>query len=291
MHRPIGGNLSDPLLPQGSAAVRMGWVSALLLLTVIGDVWTCLFHRDWRPQSEQCRAELAETIVYAKVLAIYKDTYSVYNYLPWQYNTDLFYSAEVELLCDQAWGSMLEMPAGARFNLTGLGYFLCHSYTVMENNTYYFFIRRDENDNLVPHGVNDQDPIFSDTPENKQMFASIFQFSNCVSGTNHQTYTPEWELQEDNRLLCSSVQKALYEEEDRVRILNQKVKSLEKSINHLREKVKGTKRSLRQVKKESKREAMLLKQQQNKERGKLNAKQDTGKPILKPVKKPVNHKL
>eukprot|EP00061_Rhincodon_typus_P003123 g19347.t1 len=118
----------------------MCWVFPILLLTALGGGWGCQLPHDWRPQSESCRAELAEIIIYAKVLAVYKDTYSVYNYLPWQYDTDLFYSAEVELLCDQAWGSMLEMPAGARFNLTGLGYFPCHSYTVVENNIYYFFV-------------------------------------------------------------------------------------------------------------------------------------------------------
>ncbi|XP_072438142.1 coiled-coil domain-containing protein 3-like [Chiloscyllium punctatum] len=274
----------------------MSWVFPILLLTALGGSWGCQLPHDWRPQSESCRAELAEIIIYAKVLAVHKDTYSVYNYLPWQYDTDLFYSAEVELLCDQAWGSMLEMPAGARFNLTGLGYFPCHSYTVMENNTYYFFVRLDENYNIVPHGINFQDPIFPDTTENKRMFASLFQFSNCTSGAPHHTYMPDWELQEDNRLLCSTVQKALYEEEDRVRKLSQKVKSLEKANNHLREKVKRIKRSLRQVKKESKRESILMKQilqkEQNKERGKLNIKQDTGKrPLKKPVKKPVSHKL
>ncbi|XP_062924426.1 coiled-coil domain-containing protein 3-like [Mobula hypostoma] len=274
----------------------MRWLHILVVLTVLRESWGCQLPHDWRPQSEPCRAELAEIILYAKVLAIYKDTYSVHNYLPWQYDTDLFYSAEVELLCDQAWGSMLEMPAGARFNLTGLGYFPCHSYTVVENNTYYFFVRLDESYNIVPHGINFQDPIFPDTAENNQMFASLFQFSNCTSGAHHHIYSAEWDLQEDNRLLCSTVQKALYEEEDRVRKLSQKVRSLEKSNNHLREKVKRIKRSLRQVKKESKREAMLMKQflqkQQNKERGELNAKQDTGKPILKKsVEKPVNHKL
>ncbi|XP_032893226.1 coiled-coil domain-containing protein 3-like [Amblyraja radiata] len=222
----------------------MGWVSALLLLTVIGEVWTCLQYGNKKRQSDLCRLELAKAIAYAKVVAIYKiDAPTM------EVPSKETYTAELEPLCDvfmipwfQWW-----MP-GDRFNLTGLGDFDCHSYTVMENNTYFFSIRRDENHNLVPDGINDQDPIFPDTPENHKMFFSHFQFSNCVSGTNHQTYSPEWEAQEHNRFHCSNVQKALYVEEDRVRMLNQKVESLEKTINHLRERVKGTKRSLRQVK-------------------------------------------
>lgn len=58
----------------------------------------------------------------------------------------------------------------------------------------------DENYNIIPHGVNFQDPIFPDTPENHRMFASLFQFSNCTAGTLVHTYTPEWEAQEDSRV-------------------------------------------------------------------------------------------
>lgn len=104
----------------------------------------CQLPSDWRPLSESCRAELAEIIVYAKVLALHQDMYSMYNYLPWQYEGTeggLFYSAEIEMLCDQAWGSMLEVPAGSRMNLTGLGYFSCHSHTVMQDYSYFFFLR------------------------------------------------------------------------------------------------------------------------------------------------------
>lgn len=101
----------------------------------------CQLPHDWRPQTEACRAELAEIIVFAKVLALHRESYSVYNYLPWEHHTDLFFSAEIELLCDQAWGSMLEVPAGSRFNVTGLGYFPCFSYSVTKNNNYYFFLR------------------------------------------------------------------------------------------------------------------------------------------------------
>lgn len=121
-----------------------------LLLTVLclgiqlRPGWGCQLPSDWRPLSESCRAELAEIIVYAKVLALHQDMYSMYNYLPWQYEGaegGLFYSAEIEMLCDQAWGSMLEVPAGSRLNLTGLGYFSCHSHTVVQDYSYFFFLR------------------------------------------------------------------------------------------------------------------------------------------------------
>lgn len=112
--------------------------------------WGCQLAHDWRPQTEACRAELAEIIVFAKVLALHKESYSVYNYLPWQQpDSDLLFSAEIELQCDQAWGSMLEVPAGSRFNVSGLGYFPCYSYSVIKNNNYYFFLRWDTRLSLV----------------------------------------------------------------------------------------------------------------------------------------------
>ena len=113
----------------------------------------CQLPTEWRPLSDGCRAELAEIIIYAKVLAIHREQYhggagSLYNSLPYPYGygyegaeEGLLYSAEVELLCDQAWGSMLEVPAGSRLNLTGLGYLSCQSHTVMENYSYIFFLR------------------------------------------------------------------------------------------------------------------------------------------------------
>ncbi|KAG9345753.1 hypothetical protein JZ751_008897 [Albula glossodonta] len=125
-------------------------LSALLLLLGYLTCQTrfglgCQLPSEWRPLSEGCRAELAEIIVYAKVLAIHQEAYSsVYNYLPYQYEgaeDGLFYTAEIELLCDQAWGSMLEVPAGSRLNLTGLGYFSCQSHTVLQNYSYIFFLR------------------------------------------------------------------------------------------------------------------------------------------------------
>ncbi|NXV71362.1 CCDC3 protein, partial [Atlantisia rogersi] len=169
----------------------------------------CQLPAEWRPLSEGCRAELAAIIVYARVLALHPDTYGAYNYLPWQRGPPagpqqgaggLFYSAEIELLCDQAWGSMLEVPAGSRLNLTGLGYFSCHSHTVMQGYSYFFFLRMDENYILLPHGVNFQEAIFPDTQENRRMFASLFQFSNCSQAQHVLSFSSDWEIQEDNRV-------------------------------------------------------------------------------------------
>lgn len=53
------------------------------------------------------------------------------------------------------------------------------------------------------------------------------------------------------QLMCSSVQKALFEEEDHVKKLQQKVATLEKRNRQLRERVKKVKRSLRQARKNS----------------------------------------
>ncbi|XP_070610757.1 coiled-coil domain-containing protein 3 [Erythrolamprus reginae] len=230
------------------------WLLSLLFLGGhLRPSWACQLPSDWRPLSEGCRAELAATIVYAKVLALHQDAYSLYNYLPWQYEAlddgGLFYSAEIEMLCDQAWGSMLEVPAGSRLNLTGLGYFSCHSHTVMQDYAYFFFLRMDENYNLLPHGVNFQDAIFPDTQENRLVFSSLFQFSNCSQGIHAITFPSDWETQEDNRLMCSSLQKALFDEEDHVKKLQQKVATLEKRNKQLQDRVKKAKRLLRQTRK------------------------------------------
>lgn len=61
-------------------------------------------------------------------------------------------------------------------------------------------IRMDENYNLLPHGVNFQDAIFPDTQENRRMFSSLFQFSNCSQGQQLATFSSDWEIQEDNRV-------------------------------------------------------------------------------------------
>ncbi|KAI5093894.1 coiled-coil domain-containing protein 3 precursor [Silurus meridionalis] len=107
------------------------------------------------------------------------------------------------MLCDQAWGSMLEVPTGSRLNVTGLGYLSCQSHAVMENYSYIFFLRMDENYNLLPHGVNYQDAIFPDTQENRRMFSSLFQFSNCSSIHTFHSFSPDWEHQEDHRGVLS----------------------------------------------------------------------------------------
>lgn len=60
------------------------------------------------------------------------------------------------------------------------------------------------------------------------------------------------------QLLCSTVQKALFEEEERVKTLSQKVRSLEKANGHLREKVKTLKRLLRQAQRETTKEQQTL---------------------------------
>ncbi|XP_073085408.1 serine/threonine-protein kinase TAO1-like isoform X2 [Manis javanica] len=177
-------------------------LAALCLAGRLAPARACQLPSEWRPLSEGCRAELAETIVYAKVLALHREVRGLYNYLPWHYEASeagLLYSAEVEMLCDQAWGSMLEVPAGSRLNLTGLGYFSCHSHAVVQDYSYFFFLRMDENYNLLPHGVNFQDAIFPDTQENRRMFSSLFQFSNCSQGQQLVTFPSDWEIQEDNR--------------------------------------------------------------------------------------------
>lgn len=61
-----------------------------------------------------------------------------------------------------------------------------------------------------------------------------------------------------SQLLCSTVQKALFEEEERVQTLSQKVRSLEKANGHLREKVKSMKRLLRQAQRETMKEQHTL---------------------------------
>lgn len=65
---------------------------------------------------------------------------------------------------------------------------------------FLFPVRMDENYNLLPHGVNFQDAIFPDTQENRRMFSSLFQFSNCSQGQQLATFSSDWEIQEDNRV-------------------------------------------------------------------------------------------
>ncbi|XP_055970492.1 coiled-coil domain-containing protein 3 [Sorex fumeus] len=232
----------------------------LAALCLLAAARGCQLPSEWRPLSEGCRAELAEIIVYAKVLALHPEDHGLANSLPWQLGASqagLLYAAEVELLCDQAWGSMLEVPAGSRLNLTGLGYFSCHSHTVVPDAAYFFFLRMDENYNLLPHGVNFQDAIFPDTQENRRMFSSLFQFSNCSQGQQLVPFSSDWEIQEDNRLLCASVQKALLDEEEHVRTLQRQVAALEERNRQLRERVHRVKRALRRARKHGRHAALL----------------------------------
>uniref|UniRef100_A0A667XC64 Coiled-coil domain containing 3a n=1 Tax=Myripristis murdjan TaxID=586833 RepID=A0A667XC64_9TELE len=213
----------------------------------------CQLPSEWRPLSEGCRAELAEIIVYARVLAIHREPAggaarvdSLYNSLPFPFGygyegaeDGLLYAAEVELLCDQAWGSMLEVPAGSRLNLTGLGYLSCQSHTVMENYSYIFFLRMDENYNFLPHSVNFQDAIFPDTQENRRTFSSLFQFSNCSQTL--LSFSNEWDAQEDSRSwnLLKESWKLLEESwnllEESWNLLKESWKLLEESWNLLEE--------------------------------------------------------
>ena len=116
-------------------------LAALCLAGGLEVACGCQLPSEWRPLSEGCRAELAEIIVYAKVLALHEE---MHGYLPWQYEASdagLFYSAEIKMLCDQVWGSMLEVLGSSRLNLTGLGYFSCDSHTVVQDYSYFFFLR------------------------------------------------------------------------------------------------------------------------------------------------------
>ncbi|KAL4659330.1 coiled-coil domain-containing protein 3-like [Arapaima gigas] len=213
----------------------------------------CQLPSDWRPLSESCRAELAQIIVYARVLSVRPEPRggsALYNYLPYDDGAaalGLLYAAEIELLCDQAWGSMLEVPAGSRLTLTGLGYFSCQSHTVVQNSSYIFFLRMDENYHILPHAVNFQDAIFPDTLENRRIFSSLFQFSNCSHSQGLETFSPDWEIQEDSRL-------ALFEEEEQVRKLQERMAKLERRNRQLKEQLRKVKRSLRQARRNARRQ-------------------------------------
>lgn len=97
------------------------------------------------------------------------------------------------------------------------------------------------------------------------------------------------------QLLCSSVQKALYEEEEQVKTLSQKVRSLEKANSHLRDKVKSLKRLLRQAKSETKEKKQHLKELLHKPKPakvsrESHLQQDTTQEQSKPPKKVVSRK-
>lgn len=78
----------------------------------------------------------------------------------------------------------------------------------------------------------------------------IVKCADCNSCNKHVFFSCQ--------LLCSTVQKALFEEEERVRTLSQKVRTLEKANGHLKEKVKTMKRLLRLAQRETTKEQQTL---------------------------------
>lgn len=95
------------------------------------------------------------------------------------------------------------------------------------------------------------------------------------------------------QLLCDSVQRALFEEEERSKTLSQKVRFLEKANAHLREKVKNLKRALRQSTVDSKKE-VLSKDLIDKEKAisEEDPKPESHKKVIaKPAKKATGNKL
>lgn len=90
------------------------------------------------------------------------------------------------------------------------------------------------------------------------------------------------------QLMCSSVQKALFEEEDHVKKLQQKVATLEKRNRQLRERVKKVKRSLRQARKNS-RQLELVNQKLNEKLGGASAQQHINALGREPAHAPYLH--
>ncbi|CAJ0927879.1 unnamed protein product, partial [Ranitomeya imitator] len=143
----------------------------------------------------------------------------------------------------------------------------------------------DENYNLLPHGVNFQDPIF---PTHRKIIAYLQIYS---TGIDPQIYSPDWEAQEDSRLMCDSVQRALLEEEERSKTLSQKVRFLEKANAHLREKVKNLKRALRQATEDIKKE-VLSKQLLDKDKSlDIDHPKQSKKIISRPTKKATGNRM
>ncbi|GCB72656.1 hypothetical protein scyTo_0006406 [Scyliorhinus torazame] len=83
------------------------------------------------------------------------------------------------------------------------------------------------------------------------------------------------------QLMCSTVQKALFEEEDRVKKLINRVAMLESRNKQLKDKVKRVKRTLRQVKKNSRRMEELNKKLLEKTSSPHYAKPDSNVAALK----------
>lgn len=99
--------------------------------------------------------------------------------------------------------------------------------------------------------------MFDSLSSRSSRFSQYFKSIDCENRTKQTSvlsYLPFFSPQ----LLCSTVQKALFEEEERVRTLSQKVRSLEKANGHLREKVKTMKRLLRQAQRDTTKDQQTL---------------------------------
>lgn len=123
------------------AAAAAGTMHPLLLAWLCLAGWLgasrgCQLPSEGRPLSEGCHPKQAEITVYTEVLALYQDGHGSYR-LPWQY-VGLLHGAQVKQ----------SGAACSRLKLTGQGYFSCHSHTVVQEYSYFFFLRTDEEYNL-----------------------------------------------------------------------------------------------------------------------------------------------
>ncbi|XP_077936520.1 uncharacterized protein LOC120825399 [Gasterosteus aculeatus] len=70
----------------------------------------------------------------------------------------------------------------------------------MENYSYFFFHRMDENYNIPPPTASTFRTPSSPTSDNRPTFSSLFQFSNSTQGSHSfHVFSPEWGTPEDNR--------------------------------------------------------------------------------------------
>lgn len=91
----------------------------------------------------------------------------------------------------------------------------------------------------------------SSPPKTFCFWKVVRSFLQCLNYSCCDNFLCEAHVLLSPQLMCSSVQKALFEEEDRVKKLQQKVATLEKRNKQLRDRVKKVKRSLRQARKNS----------------------------------------
>nr|XP_023825181.1 coiled-coil domain-containing protein 3-like [Salvelinus alpinus] len=106
----------------------------------------------------------------------------------------------------------------------------------------------------LPHGVNFQDAIFPDTvwkPPYVLQPVPVLQMVSTL--TTSPALLPRGDPQEDSRLLCSSVQGALFEEEEKSRKQQERLGQLERRNRQLKERVRKVKRSLRNARKSQRR--------------------------------------